>query len=404
MIETISGSPRTIDIISSKSDAHRAYICSALAERDSDFTSRVSCRTGSKDIDATIRCLKALIAGEREMHPGESGSTLRFLLPVMGALGHTADFYGEGRLPERPLSPLYEELVAHGCRISPVGSIPLTIEGRLQPGTFTIAGDVSSQYISGLLFALPLLDGDSRIVVTGRFESKAYVDMTLKVLRDFGIEIREEDWGYAVKGNQKYRAGEEYKVEGDWSNGCFWLAAGAFVPGGIKVFGLDMNSLQGDKEIVSLLKRFGAEVSSDKDGITVAPGNLKGIEIDASQIPDMVPILSVLAAVADGDTVIRNAERLRIKESDRLATVTEVMTALGAKIDEKPDGLVIHGVSKLTGSRVSSHNDHRIAMMAAIASLVSDGPVEIEGKEAVAKSYPDFFIDMAALGLDEKVK
>ncbi len=485
MTETISGSPRIIDIISSKSDAHRALICSALSQisradgeisnRDfadrgsvpegratcsdmfsgelavaklamansqknrsveedakenmpAEFEAAVICNSSSKDIDATIACLKALLAGESEMHPGESGSTLRFLLPVMGALGHKADFYGEGRLPERPLSPLYEELIAHGCTISPIGSIPLTIEGQLKPGTFTIAGDVSSQYISGLLFALPLLKGDSRIVITGSFESRAYVDMTLKVLRDFGIQIGEEESGFFVRGNQNFQTPSSYRVEGDWSNGCFWLAAGALVPGGVSVRGLNPQSLQGDKAILELLRQFGAEVrvlSGDSEScstggaeaegasdgfdigetvIRISPGELKAIEIDASQIPDMVPILSVIAAVAEGDTVIKNAGRLRIKESDRLATVTEVMNGLGADIDEKPDGLVIHGVSKLTGGKISSHNDHRIAMMAAIASLVSENPVVIEGKEAVAKSYPEFFKDMAALGLDGKVE
>lgn len=386
------------------SQKNRSVDADVQKDMPAAFEAAVICNSSSKDIEATKNCLRAMLAGEREMHPGESGSTLRFLLPVMGALGHTADFYGEGRLPERPLSPLYEELIAHGCSISPIGSIPLTIEGQLQPGTFTIAGDVSSQYISGLLFALPLLDGDSRIVITGRFESKAYVDMTLKVLRDFGIEVSEEDYGFFIRGNQNYRSPESYKVEGDWSNGCFWLVAGAFVQGGIKVTGLDMNSLQGDREIVRLLREFGATVEIHDDGIVVAPGKLNGIVIDASQIPDMVPILAVLAAVAEGDTVIRNAGRLRIKESDRLATVTQVMTTLGADIDEKPDGLVIHGVSKLAGREVSSHNDHRIAMMAAIASLVSEGKVKIKGKEAVAKSYPEFFRDMAMLGLDGNVE
>ena len=471
---------RKIDIISSKSMAHRAYICSALAKlcgADGEISSRdfadsgrlserketdssalarlgsvvqVECRASSKDIDATISCLEALVAGQREMHPGESGSTLRFLLPIMGALGHSADFYGEGRLPERPLSPLYEELTRHGCKLSPMGSIPLTIEGQLEAGDFNIAGDVSSQYISGLLFALPLLEGDSRIIISGKFESKAYVDMTMKVLRDFGIEVDEEPgevrrsgstvmpgeeavalqsqvstYIYNVPGGQKYKSPGTYVVEGDWSNACFWLAAGALVPGGIAVGGLDQNSLQGDKAIVPILEEFGARVDARADEIWVGPPagaepqtgrgaasnaesqastGLVGIEIDASQIPDMVPVLAVLASAAAGDTVIKNAGRLRIKESDRLASVTQVLNALGADIEEKPEGLVIHGVQRLKGGKVSSHNDHRIAMMAAIASLISEGKVEIEGKEAVAKSYPRFFEDLRDLELDRKVE
>ncbi|MDD6043802.1 MAG: 3-phosphoshikimate 1-carboxyvinyltransferase [Eubacteriaceae bacterium] len=391
---------KNVTIISSKSDAHRAYICAALSKEPCN----VICKSTSRDIEATRKCLAALKSGESEMHPGESGSTLRFLLPVMGALGHKAQFYGEGRLPERPLSPLYEELCSHGCSLSPQGSLPLTIEGRLKPGTYTIAGDVSSQYISGLLFALPLLDGDSRIDVTGRFESKSYVDMTLKVLRAFGIKIEEDGQSFIVAGNQSYHGPENYIVEGDWSNGCFWLAAGALTDDGIRVKGLDYHSLQGDREILNLLQEFGAEVTIKEDAVEVRKKQLKGIDIDASQIPDMVPILTVVASVAEGDTVIRNAGRLRIKESDRLSAVTQVMTTLGADIEELPEGLIIHGVYGLTGGRVSSYNDHRIAMMAAIASLVSEGKVVIEGKEAVSKSYPEFFNELSALGLADNVE
>lgn len=449
-------SMRKIDIISSKSMAHRAYICEYLSRITSGDIGEVECRASSKDIDATISCLEALVAGQREMHPGESGSTLRFLLPIMGALGHSADFYGEGRLPERPLSPLYEELTRHGCKLSPVGSIPLIIEGQLEAGDFNIAGDVSSQYISGLLFALPLLEDDSRIIISGKFESKAYVDMTMKVLGDFGIRVDEEPGEgrrsgptvmpgeeavalqsqapthiYSIPGGQKYKSPGTYVVEGDWSNACFWLTAGALVPGGIAVRGLDIDSLQGDKAILPILEEFGARVDARADEIWVgspvgaddekaqtgasgaddekaqtgaAGAGLRGIEIDASQIPDMVPALAVLASAAKGDTVIKNAGRLRIKESDRLATVTQVLNALGADIEEKPEGLVIHGVQKLKGGKVSSHNDHRIAMMAAIASIISDGQVQIEGKEAVKKSYPGFFEDLQGMDLSGKVE
>ncbi len=389
-----------IQIPSSKSDAHRALICAALA----GSPCHVSYDGTSKDIQATQNCLRALKEGKADMYCGESGSTLRFLLPVMGALGHGAAFYGEGRLPERPLSPLYEELVAHGCKLSRQGEVPLSIEGQLQPGSFTLPGNVSSQYISGLLFALPLLDGDSQIVITSPLESAPYVEMTIRTLQAFGIEIHRNETGFTVPGNQTYTAPDTYTVEGDWSNACFHLAAGALTEGGITVTGLNLNSLQGDKAILDILKQFGAQVTATADAITVAPGSLKAIQIDASQIPDMVPVLAVLALAADGQTEIRNAARLRIKESDRLAAITKVLTALGGHIEELPDGLMIQGGSRLQGGVMDAHNDHRIAMMAAAASLICDGKVTIQGAEAVNKSYPAFFDVWKEAGLGGNIE
>lgn len=391
---------RKINIIPSKSDAHRALICAALSEKPC----QVLCQAESKDITATRKCLDAVADGREEMYCGESGSTLRFLLPVMGALGHKASFYPEGRLPERPLSPLYEELAAHGCQMSPQGSVPFTIEGQLTSGTYHIPGDVSSQYISGLLFALPILTGDSRIVVKGVLQSKSYVDMTIKALRDFGVEIAETAEGYLIPGGQVYRGPETYQVEGDWSNGCFWLAAGALLTKGICVSGLDADSLQGDKQILEILAQFGAVVNIEEEGITVRGGTLKGIRIDAGQIPDMVPALAVVATAATGTTKIVNAERLRIKESDRLQTVTQVLKNLGADIEELPAGLVIRGTGTLSGGQVDSYNDHRIAMMAGIASILSTGVVSLIGADAVNKSYPGFWADLKALGLDDKIE
>ena len=391
---------RKIDIIPSKSDAHRALICAALSTKPC----QVICQAESKDIAATRKCLEAVKDGREEMYCGESGSTLRFLLPVMGALGHKASFYPEGRLPERPLSPLYEELIAHGCRLSPQGSVPFTIEGQLTSGTYHIPGDVSSQYISGLLFALPVLAGDSRIVVKGVLQSKSYVDMTVKVLMDFGIEIIETAEGYLVPGGQAYQGPENYQVEGDWSNGCFWLAAGALLPEGIRVKGLNPHSLQGDKQILEILAQFGAVVNIEEEGITVKKGELNGIRIDARQIPDMVPALAVVAAAATGKTEIVNAERLRIKESDRLKTVAENLKALGADIEELAAGLVIRGSGALSGGQADSYNDHRIAMMAGIASILCTETVTLKGADAVNKSYPGFWAELEALELADKIE
>ena len=411
---------RQIEIIPSKSDAHRAMICQALSRLTSGRSCEIHCEGTSRDIEATQKCMAALLSGEEAMYCGESGSTLRFLLPVMGALGHRASFYGEGRLPQRPLSPLYEQLESHGCVLTPKGSVPLTISGQLKPGNFTLPGDVSSQYISGLLFALPLLKGGSRIVITGSLQSQGYVDMTLRTMKAFGVEILPEENGYTVPGGQPYQAPDRYLVEGDWSNGCFWLAAGAFTEGGICVRGLDTASLQRDKEILFLLKNFGANVKIEEKGVCVSPGKLKGIEIDASQIPDMVPILAVIACGAEGNTVIRNAGRLRAKESDRLTSVAQVLSGLGASIEELEDGLVISGRTAcgcgrkeadrnpqsfpLKGGRADSWNDHRIAMMAAIASLLCREKVVLTGSDAVQKSYPGFFEDLKKLGLEHNLE
>lgn len=394
---------KKVRIIESKSDAHRALICAALAGAEGSVT----CSAESNDIRATRACLKALKEGRREMRCGESGSTLRFLLPVMGALGYDADFYPEGRLPERPLSPLYEELEAHGCTLSPQGSVPFTISGQLTAGVYNIPGNVSSQYISGLLFALPILDGDSSVEISGILESRSYIDMTIKVLSKFGIEIKETKGGFHVKGGQRYMAAEEYQVEGDWSNGCFFLAAGALTEEGICTEGLDIDSLQGDKEILNLLKKFGAEVRIKGDGgIEVRQnGPLRGIDIDASQIPDMVPVLACLAAAAEGTTQIRNAGRLRLKECDRLAAVTKELNALGADIEELSEGLIIHGShGRLRGGRADSWNDHRIAMMAAVASLICEDKVQLTGAQAVNKSYPEFFEVLEEAGLSGNIE
>lgn len=397
---------KTINIISSKSDAHRALICGALSKEPC----RVRYSGTSRDIQATEACLSALKEGRRDMHCGESGSTLRFLLPVMGALGHCASFHMEGRLSQRPLSPLYEELENHGCQLSPQGQNPLTIKGQLEPGTYRIPGNVSSQYISGLLFALPMLEGDSQIFIEGTLESTPYVDMTIKTLSHFGITIERRDYGYAVKGSQCYTAPDEYMVEGDWSNACFFLAAGALTDGGITVNGLNPDSLQGDKAILDILKEMGASVHREGDAVTVetaatlTPTLLRAVDMDVSQIPDMTPILSVLAMAAEGTTRITGAARLRIKESDRLKTITETLTALGGQIEELPDGLIITGKGRLEGGVVDAHKDHRIAMMAAVASLICHGKVTIRGAEAVSKSYPDFFEILQKAGLGENIE
>lgn len=405
-----------IAAIASKSMAHRYMIASALAfcTGQSCF---VGCHSDSEDIRATIDCLEALGAHFEKKDNGyiitpvdrenmsecmslpcrESGSTFRFLLPVAAAFGKKIEFLQEGRLPQRPLSPLYEEMTRHGVTMSPQGANPFKCEGKLTSGIYRLAGNVTSQFISGLLFALPMLNGDSRIELTSKLESKLYVDMTLQVIALFGIRIYEEDNAYIIRGNQQYRSPEEGTVEGDWSNAAFWLSAGAIGNNPITMTGLDNNSLQGDKAIIKILKEFGAVIKSDDCRITVSDDNLKGIDIDASDIPDLVPVLAAVAAVAEGTTRIYNAKRLRLKESDRLKTVSETLNILGADVKEMEDGLIINGRKELEGGTVNASGDHRIAMMAAIAAIRCKNKVTIENAEAVNKSYPAFFEDYKRL-------
>ena len=403
----------TVRAISSKSDAHRNLICAALSAEPTVF----DLFTPSNDIDATIACLTALgtsfgrrpdggvtvTPGSAEHAPvldcGESGSTLRFLLPVAAALGVEASFTGHGRLPERRVSPLLAALAAHGGTPS-AERLPLTLAGRLTPGCYEIVGNESSQYISGLLFALPLTGGDCRIHVIGPLSSRGYVDMTLRTVRRFGITVRETEMGFEIPGGQRYRSPGHASLEGDWSNAAFFLVSGALgAPGtSVTVTGLDAASIQRDREIVKLLSRFGAEVAMGDSRVTVSPGRLAGQRVDVDQIPDLLPVLAVLACAAEGETLLYNAARLRDKESDRLAATTAMLRALGGRVEELPDALRIMGNGCLTGGTVDGAGDHRIVMAAAVAAAISTAPVTIHGAEAVRKSYPHFLKEYCALG------
>ena len=400
---TLTGSVR---IPASKSQAHRLLICAALGE--SPVTLR--CDGISRDIDATARCLQALgakvtvdgsairLTPGRTERPaalpcGESGSTLRFLLPVAAAMGVEATFHREGRLPQRPLHPLDEELTRHGVTLSRCGDT-LTVSGQLQSGSYTLPGNVSSQYISGLLMALPLLHGDSTLTVTEPVESAAYIAMTEDALRLSGIAFTKDGWVYRIPGGQTAHLPADLSVEGDWSNAAFFLCAGALSETGVTVTGLNAASSQGDRAVVEILRQFGAKVTETADSVTVSAQKLHGITIDAAPIPDLIPTLSVVAACAEGETRIVNAARLRLKESDRIATTAALLRAVGGSVAELPDGLTIHGAA-LCGGTVDGCNDHRIAMAAAVAASVC--PVTVLGSQCVQKSYPRFWEDYAAL-------
>lgn len=396
----------TVASIASKSQAHRLLICAALAWQ----STKIICAESSADIDATIRCLAALGAdfsrrdgtitvypmelprGDRELDCGESGSTLRFLLPVVGALGVGATFRLHGRLAERPLSPLWEEMERHGCRLSRPTPDTLRCEGRLSGGTYQIAGDVSSQFISGLLFALPLTGEESDIMLTSKAESAGYIALTVHALRQFGIAAEQTASGWHIPSGSFYASCGKAAVEGDWSNAAFWLCAGA-ISRPVTVTGLNPDSLQADREITEILRRFGAEVRSDEFGVHVAPSALHAIEIDARNIPDLVPPIAAVAACARGTTTIFGAERLRIKESDRLKSVADALRAVGGQVEITPDGLQITGRS-LHGGTIDSSNDHRIAMLAGILSSVCSQPITLTGAEAVRKSYPSFWEEL----------
>ena len=413
MKRMISPGARTgrVHIPASKSQAHRLLICAALGEE----TCEIVCDGVSADIAATAKCLNALGAkvgrtetgfrispiqkvpeGCCELLCGESGSTLRFLLPVVGALGAQAAFHREGRLPQRPLAPLDGVLTAHGMTLSEDGDL-LLCSGQLQAGDYEIAGNVSSQYISGLLMALPRLTGESTLTVTGTLESAAYIAMTEDALKLSGVKFSKSGASYAIPGGQRFRLPLRTAVEGDWSNAAFFLCMGALAKGGVRVEGLNLKSSQGDRGVLDVLRAFGAEVGEEGDTVTVRRGTLRGVTIDASPIPDLIPVLSVVASVAAGETRVENASRLRLKESDRLQSTANLLRALGGRVEEKEDGLVITGVPALHGGAVETQNDHRLAMSAATAACAATGEVTVDNDACVAKSYPRFWEDYGSL-------
>lgn len=411
-----------VHVPSSKSMGHREIICAGLANGRS-IIDNISM---SKDIEATIRCLKALgvivveipsrfpgrkalmITGKGKLSAlaegadcGESGSTLRFFIPLGASLGQKFTFSGHGKLVSRPLQAYYDIFEEQGLEYeTSEGELPLTINGTLKPGHYKLPGDVSSQYVSGLLFALPLLAGDSVVEITSPLESASYVDMTLSCLKKYGIIINNVNGAhreYRIRGNQKYLA-QHSLVEADWSQAAFWLVGGC-LGDEIKCKGVDFKSLQGDMVVVDVLKRMGALLERQEDTLKAINSQTSHTVIDAANCPDIIPILTVIAAVSKGTTEIINAGRLRIKECDRLQAISEELNKIGASIEEKPEGLLIHGKPEGLegGALVDAWNDHRIAMSIAIAATVCREAVVLEGAESVQKSYPDFWKDFVAV-------
>lgn len=411
---TLHGEMRAIP---SKSDFHRKLICAALSNVDSRIRLTEEAGEYSQDIRATLGCLRALGAVIEEekaflkitpirqgtlpcmplLDCGESGSTLRFLLCVCAALGCGARFTAAGRLPQRPLGALRDTLSSHGVRLSPEGVWPLCLEGQLQSGSYTIPGNISSQYFSGLLMGLPLLTGSSELHWSEDLESAGYIELTRACLEQFEITTTPVEQGWSIPGAQTFHAPAEITIEGDWSNAAFWIAAGA-LSGGMSLRGLDPKSLQSDRAILTLLQRAGASIEVSPHAIQIAPASLHGIQVDVAPIPDLVPIWAVVGALSKGTTAILNAGRLRIKESDRLAAISTCLRDIGADVIEQPDALIIHGKPELAGGCVSSFNDHRIAMSMAIAGCKCKNQLMIKHAEAVNKSYPGFFRDYQLSG------
>ncbi len=408
---TLSGE---IEAISSKSDVHRILIAAALAKG----TTACFFTTLSEDIQATVDVLSAMgakidiresdggyvatVCGISTMPQGvtlnanECGTTARLLLPIAAALGDAFTLTGKSGLRKRPFADLCAAMAENGSACSDT-FLPISVRGRLQSGIFSIRGDVSSQYISGLLFALPLCAGDSELHITSPLVSAGYIDMTLATLAKFGIEIEKTDYGFFIQGRQIYKASGTYKAEGDWSNSAFWICAGV-IGENITVSGLDTNSFQKDKDILKVLTRAGAGLRITRETIQSTRSDLLAVSFDGENMPDALPVLATVLCLAKGQSVIRGGARLKIKESDRIATTVSMLRALGASITATDDGFIINGVESLHGGVVDAANDHRIAMCAAIAAQRATDDVIIRGAECVNKSYPTFFEDFRKLG------
>ena len=377
-----------LQAIPSKSQAHRLLICAAFADKQTI----IHCPQTNEDINATAQCLISIgaqisyqngsyivepvskIPQEATLDCYESGSTLRFLLPIVGALGIDATFNLAGRLPYRPLSPLWEQMEAKGCRLSRPSDTTVRCQGKLIPGKFTIDGSVSSQFITGLLFAMSLIDGECSLQIDGKIESKPYIQMTKDALSLFGVQTDDS----LIRSLFPFHSPGELTVEGDWSNGAFFLAANT-LGSQIEIKNLNSNSSQGDRMVAPVLKAL-----------------TKHITVDAADIPDLVPILAVAGGAKYGIT-FENIARLRLKESDRVSSVANMLTALGSNVETTENTMTIHP-AKYNGCTIDSVNDHRIAMAAAIAATITTGSVTILNAQCVKKSYPTFWETYRDLG------
>ena len=389
----------------SKSVAHRLLICASLKKGKTLIKNIGS----SADVIATARCLNslgakiilqggdALVEGIEKvvvgslLDAGESGSTLRFLMPVACALGADAIFTGTQKLLSRPSQPLIRQLQTHGVNVD-----GFAFKGKLNSGLYEIDASVSSQYITGLLFALPILDGESKIVMQGEVVSKDYINITLSTLEKASVQYKKSGNSIVIQGNQEYKLPDECLCEGDWSGAAFPLTLGA-ISGRVTVTGLDLNSTQGDRQIVEILKKSGAKVTACGDQITVEKGDLKGFTHDFEDAPDLAPISAVLSAVCKGESRFTGTKRLKIKESDRVQTTLNLLKSAGIfAYEEKGEMVILGGVPN--SAVYDGANDHRIVMSAAVLSAVANSQSVINEWRAIDKSYPEFFKDYVLFG------
>lgn len=402
-----------VDILSSKSELHRILIISALSNEQTtiDYVGVLS-----KDVLATISCLTALGAKiqvsdsqilvspikkvkiNAKLNCNESGSTLRFMLPVVAFLGASSEFFVQGRLSSRPITPIYNLLKCAGVNLSQEGVYPLKSCGKVNTNKFTISGEVSSQFISGLLMAIGCSGLGGKVVVKGDFQSKPYVDITTQIMQKFGVGVDFKDNTYIVE-NKSYISPKSIKAGGDWSNSAFFACLGA-LSGQVCISGLDLDSAQGDKQIVQILNQFGAITSFENGLLTVKKNTLNGIKISVKDIPDLVPAIAIVGCFANGETIFYDGNRLRLKESDRIKSVVDMINSIGGQAQERADGIKIIGKSRVKGGEVNSYNDHRIVMASAIASVLCDNGVQIIDAQAVEKSYVDFFEQIKLLGVN----
>ena len=400
-----------INVPPSKSLSHRALICAALSDGVSEITNIIY----SDDINATIEALKQLGAKftkqsdklivegtkklklkRKEVDCNESGSTIRFLIPIFSLTNKEVHFTGKESLIQRPQS-IYKKIFDQDNNTFKVEDNKVVVKGSIKARKYIIKGNVSSQFISGLLFSLPLLDDDSTIMVDGPLESKSYVDLTIDMLDHYGIEVVEIEGGYFIEGKQSYKA-KNYRVEGDFSQAAFFLVAGT-LNGAIKVDDLNHESFQGDKQIINVIKDMKGKLIFTENGFVTEKSNTSSTTVDLSNCPDLGPIIALLASLSSGTTKIINAGRLRIKESDRIESTVETLLKLGANITSTKDSITITGRKSLKGDvLLDSYNDHRIAMMIAIAALRCENPIKLSNPQAVNKSYPHFFEDYVKVG------
>ncbi|MDU5805956.1 MAG: 3-phosphoshikimate 1-carboxyvinyltransferase [Peptoniphilus harei] len=394
--------------ITSKSYAHRAIFCAALARGESIL----EIDNLSKDIEASINVVESLgVKVSREgskfhietpeeynkktlIDVGESGSTLRFILPILGALGIEAEVIRRGSLITRTNSVYFDLFPKHGVSIKEVGE-KIFISGKLKNYNFEIPGNISSQFITGLLLAAGGIGQDCTIKLTTETESRPYIDMTIDVMDKFGVKVLENKNIYSSRG--KF-IGQDYIVEKDWSNALFFLGAG------VEVIGLNKLSIQGDMKALKYFEELGLENTSKDSYKFVKKNEAKDkIIIDAKNIPDTIPILSVLAGIYGKDVEVINIERLKLKESDRVESTIEMLKNLGVKVFLKENSFSFKGIKEFNSCKINSFNDHRIAMSASIAAGFAKGPIEIIDSECVEKSYKEFYKDLASLGGENHV-